>query len=116
MPLINNGIAVFSARGQGRHQVEQLKHETDVLAAIDHTFVLGELLQVLTIQRALAVVLVENAGDDRDEGRLAATGGTYQHEQFARKHLKVDPPQGLHLRLAGAVGLGDAAAVHRQRF
>ena len=98
--------------GQRRQQVERLENEPDRLAAVARLFLRAHGPQVAAEDRALAAVLVEDAGDDGDQRRLAATGGPDQHHQLARAHVQVHPAQGDDLRRAVAVRLDDVLAPH----
>jgi hypothetical protein len=59
---------------------------------------------------ALALGLIQNAGDDRDERRLAATRWADEHHQFARAHFQINAAQRLDRRRAFAERFPKASA------
>src|SRR5262249_54074338 len=63
--------------------------------------------------RDLARAGIEQAGDDRNQGRLAATRRADQQRHLPGVHLHVDPPQGPGHRIAGAEAPGDTPTAHR---
>ena len=66
---------------------------------------------VLAEDAALATVLVEDAGDDGDEGGFAAAGGADEHHEFAGLDVEVDAAERVDDGVAGAVGLDDVVDV-----
>src|SRR5262249_38242347 len=55
----------------------------------------------------------EDAGDDRDQGRLATTRRPDQHGQLSRRHLKVDSVEYLDWSATSRKRFGDAAPPDR---
>ena len=74
---------------------------------------LAHVLQVAAEHLAFARILVQDCRDDRDQSRLAASRRTHEHEQLAAMDFKVDAAQRHDARIARAVCLGHASAVHR---
>src|SRR5262249_47752548 len=73
-----------------------------------------QFVQVLAQHRHLAGGRVEQAGDDRDERRLAAAGRPDQQRDAPGHRLQVDAAQRLRARFALAKLLGDAPAADRR--
>ena len=63
---------------------------------------------------ALAVVLVEDRGEHRDERGLAAADGPTSISSSPRRMSRSTPRSARDLRVAGAVALGDPAAANRE--
>jgi hypothetical protein len=57
-------------RRQCWQEVKGLKHKTDVLTAIPGPVALAQMIDILTKDQTLAVVLIEDAGDDRNQRGL----------------------------------------------
>src|SRR5262245_22519259 len=57
-------------RRQCWQEVKGLKHKTDVLTAIPGPVSLAQMIDILTKDQTLAVVLIEDAGDDRNQRSL----------------------------------------------
>ncbi|MNT16934.1 hypothetical protein D3C72_1520610 [compost metagenome] len=96
-------------RGQHRHQVVELEHEADVMAAPRRQLAAAHLVDALAFDADLAARGVVQAADQVEQGGLAGTGRAHQRDEVAAGDIQVDAVQHLHLFGATLVGLGDVA-------
>ncbi|KAG1081628.1 hypothetical protein G6F40_015417 [Rhizopus arrhizus] len=96
-------------RGQHRHQVVELEHEADVVAAPGRQLAAAHLVDALAFDADLAAAGVVQAADQVEQGGLARTGGAHQRDEVAARDVQVDAVQHLHFLGATLVGLGDVA-------
>ncbi|KAG1393634.1 hypothetical protein G6F59_014324 [Rhizopus arrhizus] len=96
-------------RGQHRHQVVELEHEADVVAAPGRQLAAAHLVDALAFDADLAAAGVVQAADQVEQGGLARTGGAHQRDEVAARDVQGDAVQHLHFLGATLVGLGDVA-------
>src|SRR5262249_4983554 len=77
--------------GQCRQQVELLENESKVASAEQDALAGRQIVEPCTEHRQLALGSVEQAGDDRNQGGLAAPARADEKAQFADARLKIDP-------------------------
>src|SRR5919197_2343769 len=70
---------IFCRRQRGQ-EVEGLKHKTNMLTAIPGLVALVQMIDILTKDQTLAVVLIEDAGDDRNQS-ASPTACRYDEQQ-----------------------------------
>jgi hypothetical protein len=93
------------ARGRhGRYEVEGLKDEADLAVAYQRQIAAAQMRDVVAVQIVAAAIRLVQQSENVHHGRLARTRGTHDGEEFARHHAQIDPGEGLHHRLAFAVG------------
>ncbi len=97
-------------RGQRRDEIAGLKNEADALAPVAGFFVLARPARIVAEDNTISLGLIQNAGDDRDERRFAATGWTDVHHQFVRAHFLVNAAQRLDCGCAFAERFPKASA------
>ena len=59
---------------------------------------------LLPVEETFAVIVVKDAGDDRNERCLAGAGRTYEHEKLSFVNVKIDAPKGRYLTFTAAEG------------
>ena len=91
----HGGVFGGGERGQ---QIELLKDEADVLPAEACLLAVGHLRQVAAHDEALAVGEGEDAGDDRQQRRLAAAAGADQHGHLAGVNVEIGAAERVRLR------------------
>ena len=91
--------------GHALEQVEELEDDPDVLAAHPGQLVLGLAGDLLVGEHDRALVGLVEAGDEVEQGRLAAARRAHDRDELAPVHLEVGTSQRAHgsvLRLEGA--------------
>lgn len=93
-------------RGQGRHQVVELEHEADVLAASARKLARTHLLDVLAGDfDAAGGGRIQTADQVQQGGCLARARWAHQRDEVALRDVEVDPAQHVHGFGAAPVGL-----------
>src|SRR6056297_772730 len=99
--------------GQGRHQVERLEDEADLLAAQAGELAVGQRGEVDTTDRDAAGRERVEAGDVLHEGRLTRPGRAHDRGESTAFEVDADVIERVHRRIAGAVGLRGVACRSR---
>ena len=86
------------ARGQARHQIVELEHEADMVAAVERQRAVVEAAELMVGEPDLAGGGAVEAADDVEEGRLARARRPEDDHELARRRLEIDAAQGVHLR------------------
>ena len=73
-----------------RQQVELLEDESEILAPEEDPLVRGQIVRTRAENRDLACARIEQAGNNRDQGGLAAATGADQEAQLANARLEVN--------------------------
>jgi hypothetical protein len=100
-------------RSQRWQKIVLLKNETHGTAAKGHLLRVRQLSDWYAARLDHSSRGAEDAGDDRDEGRLSTTRRPDQHGQLSRRRLKVDSVEYLHESATGRKRFGDAATPDR---
>ncbi|SOZ96216.1 hypothetical protein CBM2598_U10037 [Cupriavidus taiwanensis] len=85
------------------------------MAAEVGTFIGAALLKIVAEHEALPGVPIQHAGNDREQGGLAAARRAHQHEQFAVVDVKIDAAQGGRACIPGPISLFQASATDSDR-
>ncbi len=96
-------------RVEHRHQVVELEHEADMVAAPGRQLAAAEAVDALALDLDLAAGGAVETADEVEQGGLAGTGGTHEGNEVAALDLQVDAVQDLHLLRAALIGLDDVA-------
>jgi hypothetical protein len=73
-PQLERYLHIF-LRGEGRHQLKGLKHETDLFGSEPGSFILAQRVQLLAIEVHRAAGGLIQSGKQSQQRRLAAAGG-----------------------------------------
>ena len=103
----NGDIFPDAERG---HEVELLENEAHVAAPEAGEGGLAEGTETVAEDVDFARIGRERAGENGEEGGLAAAGGADEEGELVCEDVDVDAAEGLHGGVAGAEGLRDAAA------
>jgi hypothetical protein len=103
------------ARRQRRKEIECLKHEADIPAAILRALSIAHAMKIVPKDRTFTRILVEDTRDHRDKRGFAAPGWPDEHEELTRSNIEIDPPQGVRHRIATAIRFRHRFAANRRR-
>ena len=105
--LVEEGeFDVFEGGGAGE-EVEALEDESDFLVADVGEFVAVELGDVCAVEEVVAGGGAVEAADHVHEGGFAGAAGAHEGDEFAGLDVECDAADGVHIYLAGVVGLVD---------
>ena len=96
-------------RGQGGHEVVELEHETDVLAAPVRELAVAEAVDALAFYLDLATAGRVQPPDQVEQGGLAGARGPHQGDEIATRYFQVQTMQHGDLLGAALVGLAEVA-------
>src|SRR5262249_8991421 len=97
-------------RGQRRQQVEELKNESDLVAADARKIVIAERRERFPVDLDFAFARSIEAPDDVPHGRFTGAGGSDDRQHFAFFDFEVDALEGDYFALAVKM-FGDAPEV-----
>src|SRR3546814_6868575 len=92
-----------------RHQVVELEHEADVVAAPLRQLAGAHAVDARAVDLDLAAAGRVQAADQVEQGGLARTRGTHQRDEVALVDVQVQAVQHGDLLRAALVGLGEVA-------
>ena len=94
-------------RGGAREQVEALEDEADLLVADVGQLVAVERRNVHAVQQIIAAGRAVEAADHVHQRGFARAAGAHEGDKFAGQDFQRHAAHGMHLHLAGVIGLVD---------
>ena len=105
VPLNAFGEAQISFRRQGGEEIEALKDETDLAPANVGPLCIGGGSQIFPIDDDTALRWGQQAAEQMQHGRLAASGWSHDADELAFLHGERNTAQGRHVDFANPVSL-----------
>jgi hypothetical protein len=100
------GQSQVPLRRQGWKEVEPLEDEPDLAAANIGPRRVAQLGQVFAVNDDATFGWAEQAAKDVEQGRFPAARRSHDRDKLAWIDGQIDPPQGVHIDFANAVGHG----------